>query len=409
MDGYFGKTVVVTGGMVISMVLSYLFHIVMVKLLSPASYGELSTLNALMVIATLPIMSVQGLISREVARLEKKGQKGSESLVRKYLKKTLAWGGAVAMVLSLIALLVMQNFSPLTIGLVLVLISIPFAYGSAVINGYYQGKERVLELTALFNAPAVLKLAVASALVMAGFELVGASSSFPLGFALVVFPLALLYGWFSDEDDKVSIDVKESFLRILGTNILMVAFIHSDLFMIRLFLGPEPTAFYNAAGITARIPFYMSNSVVFVLLPQAAKLTFGDRTELLKRFAKSLVFIVPMAPVFILFANPLLSIFYGPLYAENGVGAFSILTLAMVIFGAANFLVNILWSQGKEIFPLALSILIMPLNLLLLYSFVPSRGLEGAATGTLISSTLFFLLSAGAVIYYSINHKRAVK
>ncbi len=409
MDGYFKKTVIVTGGTVISMALSYLFHIVMVKMLSPASYGELSTLNALMVIATLPIMSVQGLISREVAKLEKKGQKGSESLVRKYLKKTLIWGGAVAVVLSLVVLLLMENFSPLTIGLVLVLLSIPFAYGSAVINGYYQGKERVFALTALFNAPAVLKLAVAAALVMAGFELVGASASFPLGFALVVFPLALFYGWFSEDDDKASIDVNNSFLRILGTNILMVAFIHSDLFAIRLFLGPEPTAFYNAAGITARIPFYMSNSIVFVLLPQAAKLTFGDRKELLKRFATSLLFIVPFAPVFILFAKPILSLFYGPLYAENGVGVFSILTLAMVIFGAANFLVNILWSQGKEVFPLMLSVLVMPLNLFLLYSLVPSRGLEGAATGTLMSSAIFFLFSAGAVAYYSINHKRGAR
>jgi O-antigen/teichoic acid export membrane protein len=402
-----GKTILASAGMGISMALAYAFHLVLVRMLSPASYGELSTLNALMVIATLPIMSVQGLISREVAKLEKKGQGGAaEGLVRKYLKKTMIWGGIVALVLSLVALMLLGGLSPLAIGAVLTLSSIPFAYGSAVINGYFQGKEKILELTALYNAPALVKLILAIVFVLAGFELVGATASFPLGFVLVVFPAALLLGWLSGQEKESSMDVGGSFIRILATNILMVVFIHSDLFAVRILMGPEAAAFYNTAGITARIPFYISNSVVFVLLPQASKLNFGDKKELLKRFLMSLLFIVPLAPVFILFSKPLLSMFYGPLYAQNGAGAFSILALAMVIFGAANFLVNILWSQRKEMFALVLSALIMLLNLFFLYSLVRVNGLEGAATATLFSSIAFFVVAVCGVVYYSVRFRK---
>ncbi|MFH1470861.1 MAG: polysaccharide biosynthesis C-terminal domain-containing protein, partial [Candidatus Micrarchaeota archaeon] len=272
-------------------------------------------------------------------------------------------------------------------------------------NGYFQGKERVLSLSVVFNLPMAVRIIASVVLVYAGLELVGATASFPFGYAVVVFPLALYYGWLSGEEDKTAIDINSSFLRILATNILMVAFIHSDLFAIRLLMGPEQAAFYNTAGITGRIPFYMSNAIAFVLLPQAAKLTFENRRELATRFLKSLAFIVPIAPVFVLFAKPLLTLFYGPLYGESGAGAFSILVIGMVIFGAANFLVSILWSQGKETLPLALSLLIVPVNILLLYVLVPERGLEGGAIATLISSSIFFLVSGGAFVYYMLDHR----
>ncbi len=409
-SSYFGKSIIATGGMGFSMALAYVFHILMVRMLSPASYGDLSILNALMVIATMPINSVQGLISREIAKFEKSGEKRKpESLVKSYLKKALIWGTATAIVLSLIAVMLFGSISPLLIGIILVSLSIPFGYASAVINGYFQGKEKIIELNVLYNVPMLLRVILAVGMVLAGFELVGAAISFPLSFVLVVFPIAMFMGWFSRENGKDGMNFDSSFARVLATNILMIVFIHSDLLIIRLLMGPESAAFYNTAGITARIPFYLSNSIVFVLLPQAAKLTFGNRWELLRRFLISLLFIVPIAPIFVLFGIPILSLLYGPLYGQMGAGAFSILALAMVVFGGANFLVNILWSQRKEDVPLALSALIIPVNLLLLYSFIPSGGLAGAATATLISCTLFLLAVGGATVYYSMRYGPVIR
>ncbi len=403
LSGYLGKSAIATAGMGLSMLFSYLFHLVMARMLLPSDYGELSALAALFVIATLPMMSVQGLFSREVARLEQAGRK-PDAFIKKYAKETVLWGLVVSVALSLAAALLFGGLSPLAVGAILTLLSIPFGYGAAVITGYYQGKEKLLELNALINAPVLLRLLIAALMVLAGFGVLGAAWSFPLGFALVLLPLALFYKWFSAKEKgsfEPKISVGGSYLRILSANFLLVVFLYLDLFFVRMYLGPEKTGYYNAAGVMAKIPFYISTSLAFVLLPQASRLTFADKGELAGRFVKSAMFIIPFALVFGIAAYPFLSFFFGGKYAENGAAAFGVLSVAMVLFGLANLLVNILWSQGKELVPLALSILILPLQAALLYVLVPSGGLFGAAEETLVSSALLFAASGAAVAYYS--------
>lgn len=403
LDGYFGKTVIAASGMGISMLLAYLFHIAMVRMLPASDYGDLATLLALIVIITLPTMSVQGIVSREIAKLEKKGDsKSADRIVKSYLKKSILIGFAVSVILSIISF-AMFGVSALDAAVIITLFSIPFAYGWALVVGYFQGKEKVLHLSVLMNAPMLVRILVAVVMVYAGFELVGATTSFAFGYMVFLFPIALYYGWFSASKEGVKLEIRGSFLRILSTNILMMVFLYCDLFLVRYAMGPEAAAYYNTAGITAKIPFYISNSIVFVLLPQASKLTFADSGELLKRFLKSLLFIVPFAPVVLLFGKPLLSLFYGPVYGEMAAGPFVILSLAMVTFGTANFMVNILWSQRKETVPLMISVLIIPVNLALLFVLVPGGGTTGAAMATLISSILFFFGLGGSLLYYSLK------
>ncbi|MFH0817231.1 MAG: oligosaccharide flippase family protein [Candidatus Micrarchaeota archaeon] len=408
-EGYFGMTVIATAGMGVSMLLSYLFHVVMVRMLPPMEYGDLATIVAFMVIISMPVMSVQGLISREIVKLEKKGRTGeAESVVRRYVRKSLFLGALVSIVLSALTLIAL-GFSPFSVAVVVVIFSIPFAYGAAIVNGYFQGKEKIVHLSVLTNLPPAIKLLISVVLVYFGLGMVGATLSFPLGYMAVLVPVALYFGWLAGDGKGTKLDIKNSFVRILSTNILMIVFIYLDLFVVRLILGAEPAAYYNTAGITAKIPFYVGNAAIFVLLPQVSKLTFKDGNELLKRFLMSLAFIVPFAPLFVFLAHPLLSFFYSQLYADMAYGAFGILTIAMVIFSAGNFLVNILWSQRKETFPLILSAAIIPVHLALLYYLVPLNGLAGAATATLAASVIFFAASAIAAIYYSLNYKQVVK
>jgi len=405
LESYFGKIVIATGGMGLSMILSYGFHGAMVRLLSPNSYGNLSILAAFFMIATLPAMSIQGLMSREIAKLDGKDEDRINNLIKKYLKKTIIWGCVAAFVLSSAGLMVTGSLSVLTIAMVLTFFSIPFAYASGIINGYYQGREKLFELAAVFNAPVFLRLIVAFSLVVVGFDIIGASASFLLGFLLIIPAIAFVHGWFSKEKGSIGLDVDESFVRVLGTNMFMMIFISCDLFMVWFLKGGEMAAYYNAAAVTSRIPFYISTSVVFVLLPQASKLTFSDRKELAVRFMKSLLLVIPFAPLFALASYPLLSLLYKPAYAEMGAGAFAILGVAMVVLGVANLLVNILWSQRKETVPLLLSAILIPVQVILLYMLIPGRNLEGAAIATLITSALFLVGSTFAVIYYSLSHK----
>ncbi|MFH1448169.1 MAG: oligosaccharide flippase family protein [Candidatus Micrarchaeota archaeon] len=402
-DDFFGKSIIATAGMGVSILIAYLYHLVMVRMLPASTYGDLSTLVALMVIVSMPILSVQALISREIAKAEKKGDKNAVGIVRKYLKKSIVFGLLASFIFSLPVFLLLGT-SILSISIIVVLFSIPAAYGMSVINGYFQGKEKVFHLAALINAPMVLRLILSVIFVYWGLDLIGATISFPLGYSLVLIPLVLFFGLASGKE-KGSINLRRSFIQILSANILMIIFIYCDLFIVRLLLGAESAAYYNTAEITAKIPFYVSNALVFVLMPQASKLSFRDSSELLKRFLKSLVFILPFAPAFILLAHPLLSFFYNPTYADMGSEAFKILSVAMVIFGATNFIINILWSQKKEVVPLALSILIIPIHLGVLYILVPGGGLVGAATATLISTILFFIISSGAAVYYSMASK----
>lgn len=378
---------IAVGGMLAFVAVNYLYHFAMVRLLSPQAYGVLGVLIGALVIATVPTATIQTIIARETAASASKGA----LLLRKYSRKSLAYGLALALLASLAAYVYYSgggNF----IAAALMALSIPLSYATAAALGFLQGKRRVTAFTAFNLAGPLVKVMLAAAFVLAGFGLAGAAGSVLLSSVLVLAPLL----WFAGKSgrlpqptEKIG-SLRKSVQAILATNFVTTAFLYFDLFAVTAFLGSQAAGVYNVAGITSRVLWYVSTGAAVVLLPHAALLA-KEKTKSLgagklrRALATALFFLVPPFIVFAAFPSQIIEFFYTPAYAAAA-APFLVLSLAMLFFGAFNVFANALWARGEEKKPLFIALFGAALDVALLFFLVPSQGVDGAALATCVSS-----------------------
>ncbi|MFH0974017.1 MAG: polysaccharide biosynthesis C-terminal domain-containing protein [Candidatus Micrarchaeota archaeon] len=384
----FKESAIAVGGMLAFVAINYFYHFAMVRLLPPQAYGVLGVLIGALVIITVPTATIQTIIARETAASASKGA----LLLRKYSRKSLAYGLALALLASLAAYFYYSgggNF----VAAALMALSIPLSYATAAALGFLQGKRRVTAFTAFNLAGPVVKVVLAAAFVLAGFGLAGAAGSVLLSSVLVLAPLL----WFAGKSgrlpqptEKIG-SLRKSVQAILATNFVTTAFLYFDLFAVTMLLGSQAAGLYNVAGITSRVLWYVSTGAVVVLLPHAALLAKEKNSgkengkKIRRELAIALLFMIPPFAAFALFPSQIIEFFYTPAYAAAA-KPFLLLSLAMLFFGAFNLSVNALWARGEEKKPLAIALCGAALDLALLFFLVPAQGLEGAATATCVSS-----------------------
>jgi len=383
---------VATTAVFIGMLLNYLFNIIMVRVLEPSLYGELSILVGLLTIITVPATALQIVLTREISKLDKmKKEDKILFLTKHYLKKMLVYG----IIFSLAIILISYAFKPLIGSAIfyfqVVSIGIPAIYMLAVLRSYLRGKERISMLSVTSSVEPLLKVLLGFFLVSIGLSLLGATLSLWLG-SLITF---LVFAWIIAKKSGVykPLRFNKSFSLILFTNVFIMLFLYSDLFFVRFYLGAEETAFYNVAAITSRVLYFAVGGVITVLLPKASKLLFKKHgSEIKSLIKKSMLFILPIFLVFVLFPSQIISVFYTERYAI-AVNSFRILSLGMLAFGFFNIFLNVMWSQSKETFLAKMLLFVLVLNALLLSYLTPLYSIAGAALSTTISSFIMLIFS----------------
>lgn len=384
------------GSIVAASFFSYLYHFVSVRILSPASYGSLSIIIGLFTVYTIPTQSIQRVVARDVARLSVGGMEGEVSYV---FRKTLKYSAFLGLVVG--ALLVGSSYlvsgvydekalvKPIqALGLL-----VPLWYVSATLKGFVQGRERIVVLGAALILEQVVKVAAAVFLVYSGLGLLGASASIGLG-ALLVVPLILAYviRQVSGERKNHELKIKASLMKIIATDVILMAFIYLDVFYVKKMLGSADAGVYNVAALTSKILMYSMAGIMYAFLPKASKLSLKkDWWEIRELMLKSAAILLPLFLVLSLFPAQIVRVSYTEKYI-NSVPALKILLLGMFTYALFNIPLNLLWSQHEEDFPLMLSVGVLALDAILLHHLIPARGLTGAATATALSSAV--LLSA---------------
>lgn len=373
---------------------AYLYHFLMVRVLSVPDYGELSVLIAVFAILTFPATSVQSYLSVEVLRLNREKKEGEINyfVMRSLLQFFLA--GAVLLLICAAAAL----FNPSSPAPAIMLLGTVFIYFIAIPGAYFQGKENVLVASFIQAFIAVLKIAIAALLVYAGFGFFGAVLSFLLS-AAIAFAVLILPLLSSRKMQKYDCKTAGSVNIVLLTGILFTIFIYLDLFAVRLFLGAADAGIYNTATITARIIYFLSTGLVLVFMPQSAKIAWeriGKKHAIL--LAKSALLLLAPTLFFAALPQQLIGFFYTSAFISAS-QPFLILSLAMFFFSVFFLVCNMFWSRKEEKIPFFLSVSAILLQACVLYFFaVPQGTLSAFAQATLISSVL--LAAAGVIFFF---------
>lgn len=402
-SGFFVLNAIALAGTAASMAFGYLFHLVMTRMLSPAEYGELSVLISVIMVLGVPGGTLQVVLTREFAKLDASGKRGQLKLVVKhFIKRILSKISLIS--IAAIVLLQLASFfiqHEYLFYFQIIALLAPLGYVLFVVNAFLQGREKILELSILNAANPFLKTFFAALLVFAGFGFMGAFIAFQLPFVLLALPF-LAYFLFKMKTPKLKlphISFGKSFALILITSVLLMLYVYLDLFFVRGFLSAEEAGYYNVAGITSRILYFIAGGLALVLLPKSSKLDFSKNPkEIAMLLLKSVVFLAPVFLLFMFIPTQFISFFYTEKFLP-AVQPFVILSIAMFAFALFNLLLNLFWSQGKEAFPAVASLLAVIVDVILLSILTPQYGMAGAAYSTLASSVLLLLASLVYIAY----------
>ena len=405
------KSFLCSGGMVFGMFFNYLFHMLTSRLLTVADYGNLAIVMGFVIILTLPLNSITTTLSRKIAKLdEKKSYKKIFSLISFYGKKLSMY--SVSMSILLLALLTFLWFSgilgaQLFLGLSLILILLPSRSLVSILNGYLQGKEKMGWLSILRAVQPLIKIMFTLLFVyFLSWGFFGSVFSLISGGVIIgVVSAIFIFTRTTGKTTKTNEVIDKGAIPIMITTGMITLMFYLDLFAIKYFIGAEGAGYYNVAGITSKILFYVAGSVALVVLPKSSKLNLlKNKKEIFIMLMKgTIVFLAPILIGFLVLPKFIITLFYSEKYL-SAVQPFSILAIGMFMLGITVLIYNILWSQHLEKETMKISILGIPIQLVLLFNLVPRLGITGAAISTATTCGCLLLISA-ITLFFASNGK----
>jgi len=187
-------------------------------------------------------------------------------------------------------------------------------------------------------------------------------------------------------------------LPLYGSAVLFRLMADGTIFVVDHFRGAEAVALYGAAyrlWVAFSLPQVAVNAALQPRLAMSAATMNSERMQTLMHNAGKLAFwpTAAFAIVSLLGGNLVLSILYGPHYAE-GRSVLAILSVAQLLCVFIGSSEHLMAMTGRHVAVLKVSVISAASSLLLAWILTPSCGLVGAAISAGLSSVLFKLFLA---------------
>lgn len=253
---------------------NYLFNFIMARLLTPANYGDMVALFAVGMILTVPSLAIVNIVARDTARLKGRGQ-------AQEIASRLAGATRKYAVIGALLVLAFLPFVPLVAGFlnidvtatVIYSLVLAFTFLVALNQGTLQGLQRFGVISAFLTAQMVMKIALGVALVVAGYQLLGAVWGVVLAQAtLYLLTGAYLYrkiGW-SARPTTWKTFTKENQLVVTGM-LLLFLLMNLDLFFAKHFFSQDLAGAYAVLSTLGKIIIFATSSVAVVLLSMVSE------------------------------------------------------------------------------------------------------------------------------------------
>lgn len=262
-----GSMIMIIGSNVVSF-LNYLYHLVMVKLLTPSSYGEL--------VALLSLIGFLGIISSSLNLVVIKFVSAAKStdeikgIVSWFNSKVFAFSLAIFLLITFLSPLI-SSFLKIENNLLVVLIALLSILGlaSLLYKSVLQGLLKFQQMIASMFVESGLKLILGIVLVYAGFSVGGALAGLVVASFVGFFLSRFFIRQFLKTSERKP-NIKSMFLYSLPVSIQylsITSLFSSDILLIKHFFSPHDAGIYAIISTLGKIILFGTGPIGAVMFP----------------------------------------------------------------------------------------------------------------------------------------------
>ena len=324
---FFSSSSIIFAGSFVVNVLNYVFTLIMSRLLGVDSFGEVTALISLLVIIAVPAAALTMLMTREVAYRSASNADEVRNLFV-YLRRHVLAAALGSWIVFLALSPLLSYFLHITYWLFVVFSPLlPFSVASALQAGTLQGLQEFFVLSKQNVLSAAIKLAVAIALVYAGFSVAGVivalvcaqAASWLFGFYATRTRLGLAQVPAGPESAPFDPrPLRLFFTMTLATSFLLALLSNTDILLARHFLSGTATGEYGGLATLGNIIAYGIGAFTTVLLPMAAAAhargAGGERRILRLSLSIITLCVVFAWAIFTIYPSLIISLLFGARY-----------------------------------------------------------------------------------------------
>lgn len=247
---------------------SYLLNVVAARLLVPASFGELGSLFAILVVGAVPAMGLQTVAALRVARLRRHGPLSTRDAGQLYSLGIATSGTVTAVALVAAPLLMMllhlENLWPA----LLVAVSLTSITMIGLSYGVLQGSQRFAALAGMLAFEAVGRIGGTVVGLVVFRSATGALAGTAIGAAVVA-----LAGWIVCGRPRPARHHKGhvgEVLHAVQAMLALVLLVNLDLVLARHHLPAHDAGEYAVGAIVTKIAYWLPQAVAILVLPKLA-------------------------------------------------------------------------------------------------------------------------------------------
>ena len=388
---------------------NYAFHFYTSRALGVIGYGALSSLLAMLMLATIPAMVAASTIAKYAASFS--AFRDAPAL-RTFGRRVVTYAGLIATVVCVLGLAASGALAtylnlPDTRSTVLLTMIAGIQFVSFAARGVLQGVQDFRRFAVATTSEIFLKLALGVALVSTGFGVTGALLGYAIASVLsLAYALAVIHRRAGDGPGGPLNIRLGGLIKTTGAIGVSTAALHSlafsDLVLVKHFLDPRLAGLYGALSLVGKTFFFVVSFVPTIVLPKAAdRAARGQSTlPLLAQAAVAIVSVAGLGLGFVfLFPTFTIALMAGPAFLAAGPYVLPYAS-AMTLLAATNIAVS--YRTGLHTFTFVVPLVAIAVGEIVALQFI-HRTLGEIVSVVLVGHAIAFLC-----VVYRITAVRAV-
>lgn len=265
------NSMIVFAGTMIANVASYVYHLLLGRLLGPPGYGEISSLFSILYLFTVPLTVIQTVLVKYFSEFKARDEIGSARTLFMVLTKYICIGSAVFLPVIYIISPAVSSFLHLSSSGLFMTVYLLFVFSLLAIPplSALQGYQIFFWSSLFIGGTIVVKVVLSIPFARWGVQgvLIAAIISAISVYVLYFIPLKFLI---KSKGVAIGVNKKEAFAYIVPTlfTLLGLTSLYStDIILVRHYLSAGEAGMYAAVAILGKIIFFASSAVALVSFP----------------------------------------------------------------------------------------------------------------------------------------------
>jgi O-antigen/teichoic acid export membrane protein len=253
-----------------------IFHLVMVRLMSPVNYGIFASLMALNNIINIPMSGIRASVVNFASSLSGRHEYAKLRYFLIHSFERLTVFGLAMFLLIFLSSEYLSRFFKISYRGPIILVGVIFAVTGIklVALAVLQGLQRFKRMSAMLILAALLKLVLGVAFVLLGFKVNGAFLGIVFSLAIVAgISIYLLRDIFVLDKQSQIVNFNKVYKFLLPATIAILCFTvltQVDIVLVKHFFSPTKAGYYTVASLVGKIVLFLPFAVTMVMYPKSS-------------------------------------------------------------------------------------------------------------------------------------------